>query len=95
MEELMKTQLFILSGLLLAPIAFAKVSQEGFEKRKAEALSRHDEAKACISSAQNPEALRECRKKMREEHRRRRGEKIDERIQKLEERKAQIQKSSN
>ncbi len=91
----MKTKLFILSALLIAPVAFAKVSQEGFEKRKAEALARHDEAKSCISSAQNPEALRECRKKMREEHHRQRAEKIDERIQKLEERKAQIQKTGN
>lgn len=91
----MKTKLFVLSALILSPVAFAKVSQENFEKRKAEALSRHDEAKACISSAQTPEALRECRKKMRDEHRRRRAEKLDERIQKLEERKAQIQKNSN
>jgi hypothetical protein len=99
----MKSALMTAALLLVAMTANA---DEKFDKLKQETLSHLDariqdlnEAKSCVSSAQNLEALKKCRMDMRGEHMKMRGQmmekrkaRLDEQIKKLEAEKQKLDK---
>jgi hypothetical protein len=97
----MKTRLIGIAVVLALVGVVVARAEEGWEKRKSEALAAIDERiqklqeqKSCVSGAATPDALKQCRASMKEwqqgqklEHMEKHKARIDERMQKLKSKK--------